>query len=98
MEGGLPARGLGRAAVSVVTYLPGAAPRPPSGPADPRVVGMLEGLLARARRGEVLSAAVAMVVPHESGVTAALSWSDVPEHAMALVGACSKLARDITEA
>ena len=83
--------------MSPVTYLPGAAPRPSCGPADPRVITAIEQLLARARTGEVLAIAVAMVVPHGHGVTAALSWSDVPEHAMALAGAASKLARDITE-
>ena len=84
--------------MNAVTYLPGSAPRPPCGPADPRVIALLEEILARARRGEVLAAAVAMVVPHTDGVTAALSWSDVPEHHMALAGAASKLSRDITEA
>ena len=81
-----------------IAYHPGAAPRAPSGPADPRVITAIEQLLARARTGEVLSIAVAMVVQHGHGVTAALAWSDVPEHAMALVGAAAKLSRDITEA
>ena len=83
--------------MSAVTYLSGAAPRATCGPADPRVITAIEQLLARARTGEVLSLAVAMVVPHESGVTAALAWSDVPEHHMALVGPAAKLSRDITE-
>ena len=97
MEARAQACRLGRSAVTIA-YLPGAAPRPSCGPADPGVITAIEQLLARARTGEVLSIAVAMVVPHGHGVTAALAWSDVPEYAMALAGACSKLARDITEA